>query len=173
MLWTYGGYSGGQAELIRVPYADFTPFVVPSDCELVDEQILFLSDIVPTAYWGIQQAGVQKGDTVIVLGCGPVGLLTQKFAWMKGAKRVIGVDYIKYRLDHARQANHVEVFDFTTRENYGSYLKEITHGGADVVIDCAGMDGKITFVETVETALKLQGGTMGPSPSGSSYATVV
>lgn len=155
---SFGGYPGGQAELLRVPYGNFTPFRVPEESELEDEQILFLSDIVPTAYWGMDNAGVKEGDTVIVLGCGPVGLLAQKFAWMKGAKRVIAVDYIGYRLNHARRVNQVEVYDFTTKENMGEYLREITQGGADVVVDCVGMDGKKSVVEQVETALKLQGG---------------
>ncbi|HEU5138830.1 MAG TPA: zinc-dependent alcohol dehydrogenase [Bacillales bacterium] len=158
---TFGGYPGGQAELLRVPYGNFTPFVVPEDCELEDEKLLFLSDIVPTAYWGVDNAGVKSGDTVIILGCGPVGLLAQKFAWMKGAERVIAVDYVGYRLDHAKKTNNVETYDFSKFENVGDHLKEITHGGADVVIDCVGLDGKKTPVELVESALKLQGGAMG------------
>ncbi|MGZ4031927.1 MAG: zinc-dependent alcohol dehydrogenase [Tumebacillaceae bacterium] len=159
---TFGGYSGGQAELLRVPFANFTPFKVPEDCEMDDERILFLSDIVPTAYWGVDNAGVKPGDTVIILGCGPVGLLAQKFVLLKGAKRVIAVDYVGYRLEHARVTNKVETFDFTTVDDPGLHLKEITNGGADVVIDCVGMDGKKSVVELVETALKLQGGTLGP-----------
>lgn len=158
---TFGGYPGGQAEYLRVPFANFTPFAVPEDCEFEDEKILFLSDIIPTAYWGVDNAGVKEGDTVIVLGCGPVGLLTQKFAWLKGAKRVIAVDYIQYRLDHAKKTNHVEVVDFTKYKNTGEYLHELTKGGADVVIDCVGLDGKKTALEMVESALKLQGGAMG------------
>lgn len=158
---TFGGYAGGQAELLRVPFANFTPFLVPEDCELEDEKLLFLSDILPTAYWGVDHSGVKKGDTVIILGCGPVGLLTQKIAWLKGAERVIAVDYIPYRLEHAKRANQVEVVNFEEVEDIGSYLKEMTHGGADVVIDCVGMDGKMTLFEKVETVLKLQGGAMG------------
>ncbi|MFC7064049.1 zinc-dependent alcohol dehydrogenase [Halobacillus seohaensis] len=157
---TFGGYPGGQAELLRVPYGNFTPFVVPEDCELEDEKILFLSDIIPTAYWGIEQAEVKDGDTVIILGCGPVGLLAQKFAWMKGAKRVIAVDYIQYRLEHAKRVNNVEVFDFTKFDDLGTHLKEITGGGADSVVDCVGMDGKKNIVEEIESAVKLQGGTL-------------
>lgn len=110
---TFGGYPGGQAELLRVPYGNFTPFKVPEDSELEDEKLLFLSDILPTAYWGVDNAGVKPGDTVVVLGAGPVGLLTQKFAWLKGAKRVIAIDYIQYRLEHAKRVNNVEVYDFT------------------------------------------------------------
>jgi S-(hydroxymethyl)glutathione dehydrogenase / alcohol dehydrogenase len=158
---TFGGYAGGQAELLRVPYGNFTPFKVPVDCELEDERLLFLSDIVPTAFWGVDRSGVKPGDTVVVLGCGPVGLLTQKFCWMKGAKRVIAVDYIGYRLEHAKRTNQVETFNFEEYEHVGSHIKEITGGGADVVIDCVGMDGKKTMLEMVGSALKLHGGAMG------------
>jgi S-(hydroxymethyl)glutathione dehydrogenase/alcohol dehydrogenase len=90
----------------------------------------------------VDTAGVNPGDIVIVLGCGPVGLLTQKFAWLKGDKCVIAVDYIQYRMEHAKKVNQVEVVDFTTEDHIRNHLKEITHGGADVVIDCVGMDGK-------------------------------
>ncbi|MBM7865983.1 alcohol dehydrogenase catalytic domain-containing protein [Heliobacterium gestii] len=158
---TFGGYAGGQAEMLRVPYGNFTPFVVPPGCEMEDEKILFLSDILPTAWWSVENAGVKKDDTVVVLGCGPVGLLAQKFCWLQGAKRVIAVDYIGYRLDHAKKTNHVETFDFTKAEHPGEHLKEMTNGGADVVIDCVGMDGKMSAWEMVETALKLQGGALG------------
>ncbi|MCI3919535.1 glutathione-dependent formaldehyde dehydrogenase [Paenibacillus sp. TRM 82003] len=159
---TFGGYAGGQAEMLRVPYGNFVPFKVPEDAEMEDEKLLFLSDIVPTAYWGVDTAGVKPGDTVIVLGCGPVGLLAQKFAWLKGAKRVIAVDYVGYRLEHAKRTNNVEIVNFEDEKNIGNHLKEMTHGGADVVIDCVGMDGKKTVVEMIETALMLQGGTLGP-----------
>jgi S-(hydroxymethyl)glutathione dehydrogenase/alcohol dehydrogenase len=154
---TYGGYDGGQAEFLRVPYANVGPFHVPED--LTDEQVLFLTDILPTSYWGVDIGGVKPGDTVVVLGCGPVGLLAQKWAAFKGAKRIIAVDYINYRLEHAKKYNGVEVLNFQDYDNTGEYIKEITHGGADVVIDCVGMDGKMTVVEMVETALKLQGGS--------------
>jgi S-(hydroxymethyl)glutathione dehydrogenase / alcohol dehydrogenase len=104
---------------------------------------------------------VKTGDTVIVLGCGPVGLLAQKFSWLKGAKRVIAVDYVGYRLKHAKRTNSVEIVNFEDHENCGEYLKEITKGGADVVIDCVGMSGKMTPLEFLASGLKLQGGAMG------------
>lgn len=156
----YGNYPGGQAELLRVPYGNFMPFVIPESCELEDEALLFMSDILPTAYWSVENSGVKQGDTVVVLGCGPVGLLTQKFAWMKGAKRVIAVDNLPYRLNHAKKMNSVEAINFDDHEDTGSFIKEITSGGADVVIDCVGMDGKKTALEAVEQKLKLQGGTL-------------
>ncbi|TCJ03441.1 zinc-dependent alcohol dehydrogenase [Cytobacillus praedii] len=158
----YGNYPGGQAEYLRVPFGNFTPFVIPESCELEDASLLFLSDVLPTAYWSVIHAGVKKGDTVIILGSGPVGLMAQKFAWMQGAKRVIAVDYLDYRINHAKRTNHVEVYEFTKYPDMGEHLKEITHGGADVVIDCVGMDGKKSPIEFLEQKLKLQGGTLGP-----------
>ncbi|ASB87123.1 glutathione-dependent formaldehyde dehydrogenase [Bacillus sonorensis] len=158
----FGNHPGGQAEYLKVPFGNFTPFVIPESCELEDESLLFLSDVLPTAYWSVLHAGVKKGDTVIVLGCGPVGLMAQKFAWMEGAKRVIAVDYLDYRLKQAKALNKVEVFDFTEYPDMGEHLKEITKGGADVVIDCVGMDGKKSPLEFLEQKLKLQGGTLGP-----------
>lgn len=158
----FGDHPGGQAEYLKVPFGNFTPFVIPESCELEDESLLFLSDVLPTAYWSVDYSGVKKGDTVIVLGCGPVGLMTQKYAWMKGAKRVIAIDYLDYRLNHAKKMNNVEVFDFTKFPDMGEHLKEITQGGADVVIDCVGMDGKKSPLEFIEQKLKLQGGTLGP-----------
>jgi len=158
---TAGGYAGAQAEYLRVPYANFTPFRIPDDCEVEDEKLVLIADAMSTAYWSVDNAGVKEGDTVIVLGCGPVGLLTQKFAWLKGAKRVIAVDYIGYRLEHAKRHNNVEVVNFEQEENIGNHLKEMTKGGADVVIDCVGMDGKMTPLEMIETGLKLQGGALG------------
>ncbi|MEK4869224.1 zinc-dependent alcohol dehydrogenase [Niallia sp. FSL W8-1348] len=156
----YGDYQGGQAELLRVPYGNFVPFVIPESCELEDEALLFMSDVLPTAYWSVENSGVKDGDTVVVLGCGPVGLMTQKFAWMKGAKRVIAVDNIPYRLNHAQKMNQVEIVNFDNHEDTGNYLKELTSGGADVVIDCVGMDGKKSAMEAIGQKLKLQGGTL-------------
>lgn len=158
---TFGGYPGGQAEYMRVPYGNFTPFKIPEDCELEDEKLVLMSDAMATAYWSVENAGVKKGNTVIILGCGPVGLLAQKFAWLHGAERVIAVDYIDYRLKHAEKYNKVETVNFEQHQNTGEYLKEITHGGADIVIDCVGMDGKMTPMEYLGTGAKLQSGSLG------------
>ncbi|MFJ7729247.1 zinc-dependent alcohol dehydrogenase [Neobacillus sp. NPDC097160] len=162
----YGNYLGGQAELLRVPYANFIPFVVPESCELEDEALLFMSDVLPTAYWSVDNSGVKNGDTVVVLGCGPVGLMAQKFAWMKGAKRVIAIDQLPYRLNHAKKMNNVEIFDLTKQKDIGLYIKEITQGGADVIIDAVGMDGKKTPIEAIEQKMKLIGGTISPIKIG-------
>ena len=105
---------------------------------------MLLADAASTAFWSVDNAGVKAGDTVVILGCGPVGLLAQKFAWLKGAKRVLAVDNLEYRLQHANKTNNVV----------------ITKGGADVVIDAVGMDGKMTPMEYLATGLKLHGGTL-------------
>lgn len=157
-----GGYPGGQAEYLRVPYADFTSFKVPESSELSDEQVLLLSDVIPTAYWSVENGGVKEGDTVIILGSGPVGLMAQKFAWLKGAKRVISVDQMDYRLDHAAQTNNVETFNFKEHEKIGELLHEETKGGADVVIDCVGMDGTVPPKTEFGSEMDNQFGTISP-----------
>ncbi|RRJ62767.1 glutathione-dependent formaldehyde dehydrogenase [Paenibacillus oralis] len=155
-----GGYPGGQAEYLRVPFANFTHFKIPESSEEPDEKLCLIADAMPTAFWSVDNAGVKDGDTVIILGCGPIGLLAQKFAWLKGAARVIAVDYVDYRLQHAKRTNNVEIVNFEQQENVGSYLKELTKGGADVVIDAVGMDGKMSDLEYLASGMKLQGGTM-------------
>jgi S-(hydroxymethyl)glutathione dehydrogenase / alcohol dehydrogenase len=157
---TTGGYPGGQAEYLRVPYANFTHFKIPEDCEVEDEKLALIADAMSTAFWTVDNAGVKPGDTVIVLGCGPVGLLSQKFCWLKGAKRVIAVDYVDYRLQHAKKNNNVEIVNFESEPNIGNHLKEITHGGADVVIDAVGMDAKMSNLEYLASGMKLQGGSI-------------
>lgn len=158
---TNGGYPGGQAQYMRVPYANFTPFKVPEGSEVEDEKLSVIADAMSTAYWSVEHAGVKPGDQVVVLGCGPVGLFAQKFAWLKGAERVIAVDYVDYRLQRAKERNRVETVNFEAEKNIGNHLKEITRGGADVVIDAVGMDGKMTPLEFLASGLKLHGGAMG------------
>ncbi len=158
---TTGGFAGGQAEYMRVPFGNFTPFKIPENSEVEDEKLVLLADAAGTAYWSVDHSGMKPDDTVVILGCGPVGLLAQKFAWLEGAKRVIAVDYVGYRLEHAKRTNKVETVNFESQENAGEYLKEITKGGADVVIDCTGMSGKMTPMEFLATGMKLHGGAMG------------
>ncbi|MDW3802993.1 alcohol dehydrogenase catalytic domain-containing protein [Staphylococcus saprophyticus] len=157
----HGNHWGGQAEYLRVPYADFSSFVVP-DNDMKDEQVLFLSDVAPTAYWSVENSGVKPGDTLVVLGCGPIGLMVQKFAKLKGVKRVIGVDNVDHRLQHAKQYNQVEVYNFDKEKEIGKLLRETTHGGADVVIDCVGMDGQVKTSERNLNSNSEQRGTISP-----------
>ncbi|OLS39795.1 glutathione-dependent formaldehyde dehydrogenase [Alkalihalophilus pseudofirmus] len=156
----FGNYPGGQAEYLRVPYADFTSFKVPEDSELDDESVLFLSDVIPTAWWSVEP--VKEGDTVIILGSGPIGLMAQKLAWLKGAKRVIAVDQVDHRLAHAKRTNQVETFNFRENPEIGDLLNEETNGGADIVIDCVGMDGTVPPGETFGSEGDNQFGTISP-----------
>lgn len=156
-----GNHWGGQAEYLRVPFADTTSFIVP-DNDLADEKVLFLSDILPTAYWSVQNAGVKQGDTVIVLGSGPVGLFAQKFATIAGASRVIAVDPVQHRIDKAGRYNNVETFLLEDVQNAGTDLYELTKGGADVIIDCVGMDGLEPVKEKAKNLVSLQSGTISP-----------
>ena len=97
---TTGGYDGGQAEYVRVPFADVGPMKIPDDMH--EEDVLFLSDILPTGYQAAEMGDIKPGETVVVFGCGPVGLFAQKSAWLLGAGRVIAVDHLDYRLEFAR-----------------------------------------------------------------------
>ncbi|MGI9087035.1 MAG: zinc-dependent alcohol dehydrogenase [Chthoniobacterales bacterium] len=134
----YGGYRGGQAEYVRVPYANFGPRKVPEGFR--DEEVLFLTDIFPTGYSGIDWAGVKGGETVAVFGCGPVGLMAQKVAWLRGAKRVIGVDIQNYRLDTARRTAKSETINADDTDVVEA-IREMTDGrGADVCVDAVGME---------------------------------
>jgi len=134
----YGGYQGGQAEYVRVPYANFGPRKVPEGFS--DEEVLFLTDIFPTGYSGIDWAGVKGGETVAVFGCGPVGLMAQKSAWLRGAKRVIGVDIQDYRLETARRTANSETINAETTDPVEA-IRDMTDGrGADVCVDAVGME---------------------------------
>lgn len=156
-----GGYPGGQAEYLRVPFANFTHFKIPENSEIPDEKLCLIADVMPTAFWSVDNAGVKPGDTVVVIGCGPIGLIAQKAAWLKGAKRIIAVDYLDYRLQHAKKTNNVEVANSDLIQNVGEHIKEMTKGGADVVIDCSGMSGKMTPLESLAAGLKLHAGALG------------
>ncbi len=161
-----GNYPGGQAEYLRVPFADFTSFVVP-ESNLPDEKVLFLSDILPTAYWSVEHSGMKVGDTVIVLGSGPVGLFVQQFAKMKGAARVIAVDNVDHRLQHAKKMNGVETVNFSNVSEVGDQLYEMTKGGAEIVIDCVGMDGVKPLKEKAKDFVSLQSGSYSPIQTAS------
>lgn len=153
----YGGYAGGQAEYVRVPYADVGPRVVPE--QFSDDEVLFLTDIFPTGYTAIDRAGVKGGETVAVFGCGPVGLMAMKSAWLKGAERVIGVDVEEYRLDMAREAANAETL--LAQDDAIDKIREMTGGrGADVVVDAVGMEADKNLLDRARTVVNLQKGTL-------------
>jgi threonine dehydrogenase-like Zn-dependent dehydrogenase len=133
-----GGFAGGQAELVRVPFADVGPYQVPAG--LNDEQVLFLSDIFPTGYMAAENAEIEPGDTVAVWGCGPVGQFSIRSAWMRGAGRVIAIDRVPERLQLAADFGKAETIDFSKEKVY-ERLQEMTHGrGPDRCIDAVGAE---------------------------------
>ena len=134
----YGGVDGGQAEYVRVAYADHNARIVPE--HLTDDQVLFLTDIFPTGWAATDWAEIKGGETVVVFGCGPVGIMAMKSAWIRGAHRVIGVDIIPYRLEKARTAAQAETIDASITDAV-AVIRELTGGyGADVCIDAVGME---------------------------------
>ncbi|HEY8570905.1 zinc-dependent alcohol dehydrogenase [Phenylobacterium sp.] len=159
---TAGGYDGGQAEYVRVPYADFGPTKIP-DWMDPDDAVL-LTDVVPTGYQAAEMGGIQKGDTVVVFGAGPVGLLAARCAWLFGAGRVIVIDHVEYRLDFARTYCPAEVYDFREIGDPVVFLKKATGGlGADVCIDAVGGDASGNGWHTVfGKKLKLEAGNAVP-----------
>jgi threonine dehydrogenase-like Zn-dependent dehydrogenase len=133
-----GGYAGGQAEYARVPFADVGPIKVPES--LSDEQVLFLSDILPTGYMAAENCAIQAGDTVAVWGCGPVGQFAIASAFLLGAERVIAIDRFHERLRLAATALNAQTIDYT-EENVLEALRETTGGrGPDACIDAVGME---------------------------------
>ena len=133
-----GGFPGGQAEYLRVPYADVGPIKVPEG--LTDEQVLFLSDIFPTGYMAAENCSIQPGETVAVWGCGPVGQFAIQSAWMLKAGRVIAIDRVPERLAMAEKHGKAETINFDERDVYET-LMEMTKGrGPDSCIDAVGAE---------------------------------
>jgi threonine dehydrogenase-like Zn-dependent dehydrogenase len=154
----YGGYAGGQAQYVRVPFADANPLIVPSD--LPDEKLLFLTDIFPTGYMAAENCDIKPGDTIAVWGAGPVGLFAIASAWMLGAGRVIAIDRFKDRLRLAQTIRSTEILDYSDEDVFDQ-LKDLTGGrGPDACIDAVGMEAHGTFVDAmldrVKQAMKLQ-----------------
>jgi threonine dehydrogenase-like Zn-dependent dehydrogenase len=154
-----GGYAGGQAEYVRVPFADVGPIKVPDD--LTDEQVLFLSDIFPTAYMGAEMCGIKPGQTVAVWGAGPVGLLAAASARLFGAGRVIVIDRFPYRLKlAAEKAGASDIINYE-KEDLTETLAELTGGrGPDSCIDAVGLEahghGPVYLYDRTKQALMLE-----------------
>lgn len=149
-----GGFSGGQAEYLRVPFADVGPIKVPD--HLTDEQVLFLSDIFPTGYMAADFCNIQPGDTIAIWGCGPVGQMAIRSAFLLGAERVIAIDTVPERLQLARDGGAVTL-DFMDDDIYDRIM-ELTRGrGADACIDAVGteadaMSGVDAMIDRVKVA---------------------
>ncbi|MFL6026896.1 MAG: zinc-dependent alcohol dehydrogenase [Friedmanniella sp.] len=156
---TTGGYDGGQAEYVRVPFADVGPAVIPD--WLTDEDAVLCTDALATGYFGAQLADIVEGDVVAVFGAGPVGLYAAASAWLMGAGRVIVIDHLDYRLEKARSFAHAETRNFAEFDDIVVELKRTTEGlGTDRVIDAVGAEADGSFRQHVAgTKLKLQGGS--------------
>ena len=148
-----GGYPGGQAEYLRVPFADVGPLKIPGD--IPDEKVIFLSDIFPTGYMAAENCNIERGDTVAVWGCGPVGQFAIKSAYLLGAERVIAIDRVPERLQMAQKHGNAEIVDFS-EEYVFDKLKEMTGGrGPDSCIDAVGMEAHSTgSVDAMYDAVK-------------------
>lgn len=156
---TAGGYDGGQAEYVRVPYADVGPVVIPQWMD-PDDAVL-LTDVVPTGYQAAEMGGIQPGDTVVVFGAGPIGIMAAKCSWLFGAGRVIIIDHIEYRLEFAERYAQCEAFNFNSIGDPVVFLKTITDSlGADVCIDAVGCEAAGNAINTLTgRKLLLQGGS--------------
>lgn len=152
----YGGVPGGQAEYVRVPKANAGPFVVPDILD--DERVLFLTDILPTGYQAVINAGVGPGSSVAIYGAGPVGLMAAACARMLGAERIFMVDHHAYRLHFAEQTYGAIAVNFDIDDDPAATIISQTpgHRGVDAVIDAVGFEAKGSTTETVLTALKVE-----------------
>ena len=154
----YGGYAGGQAEYVRVPFADVGPLKVPEGVD--DELVLFLTDIFPTGYMAAENCNIQSGDVVAVWGCGPVGQFAIRGAFMLGAERVIAIDRFPERLHLAERASKAETINYEDLDPVAE-LKERTGGrGPDACIDAVGMEahgtGVAAFYDRAKQAVHLE-----------------
>ena len=154
----YGGISGGQAEYVRVPYADYGPRIVPEG--LTDEQVLFLTDIFPTGWAAADWGRIKGGETVAIFGAGPVGIMAAKSAWIMGAGRVVNIDIKPYRLDMAKKAANSETILWESEDQVVEIIRGMTEGrGADVCIDAVGMEADRNLLEKAKAVINLEKGT--------------
>ncbi|WP_407316053.1 zinc-dependent alcohol dehydrogenase [Pseudomonas sp. nanlin1] len=153
----YGGIPGGQAEYVRVPKGNTGPFKVPGT--LADEKVLFLSDILPTAFQAVKNTEIGEGSSIAIYGAGPVGLLCAAVAKMLGATRIFMVDHHPYRLAYAQQTYGVIPINFDEDDDPADTIIRQTPGmrGVDGVVDAVGFEAKGSTTETVLTALKIEG----------------
>jgi threonine dehydrogenase-like Zn-dependent dehydrogenase len=154
----YGGYAGGQAQYVRVPFADVNPLKIPDG--IPDEKVLFLTDIFPTGYMAAENCDIKRGDVVAVWGAGPVGLFAIRSAWLLGAERVIAIDRFEERLRMAQSDGKTEILNYEQDDVYDQ-LRDITGGrGPDKCIDAVGMEAHGVYVDAimdrVKQAMKLQ-----------------
>ncbi|UTY56186.1 zinc-dependent alcohol dehydrogenase [Massilia sp. erpn] len=151
----YGGVPGGQAEYVRVPKANVGPIKIPD--ALADEQVLFLSDILPTGYQAVLNAEVGQGSSLAIFGAGPVGQMAAACARMLGVERIFMVDHHAYRLEFARGQYGVIPINFDDVDPAEVIIESTSGRGVDAVIDAVGFEAKGSALETAMTAMKLEG----------------
>lgn len=151
----YGGVPGGQAEYVRVPKANVGPIKVPDT--LADEQVLFLSDILPTGFQAVVNADVGPGSSIAIFGAGPVGLMAAACARMLGVEKIFMVDHHSYRLEFARQTYDILPINFDEADPAEVIIENTAFRGVDAVIDAVGFEAKGSVLETVMTDLKVEG----------------
>jgi alcohol dehydrogenase len=156
---TAGGYDGGQAEYVRVPFADVGPSKIPD--WMHQEDAVLLTDACPTGYFAAELGEIKEGDVVVVFGAGPVGLFAARSSWLMGAGRVIVVDHLDYRLELAQSFAQAETINFTQYNDIVMHLKKLTEFlGADVCIDAVGCEADGSFFQVLTSSkFKLQGGS--------------
>jgi threonine dehydrogenase-like Zn-dependent dehydrogenase len=155
----YGGYDGGQAEFVRIPYSDIGPRLVPEG--LSDEQVLFCSDIFPTGWTAVEWCQLKGGETVAIFGAGPVGIMAAKSAWLQGAARVLIIDPYQYRLNKAAEASKAEGILWTEQKEVVKKLRDLTNGrGPDACIDAVGYEPERNLLDRVKAVVSLEKGSM-------------
>jgi threonine dehydrogenase-like Zn-dependent dehydrogenase len=156
---TAGGFNGGQAEYVRVPYSNVGPTVIPDWMDL-DDAVL-LTDVVPTGYQAAEMGGIKVGDTVVIFGAGPIGIMAAKCSWLFGAGRVIVIDQLDYRLEFVKKYAQCEAYNFNEIGDPVMFIKKQTDWfGADVCIDAVGCEASgSTFQDITGKMLMIQGGT--------------
>ena len=155
----YGGYEGGQAQYVRVPYAGYGPRKVPDN--LSDEQVLFLTDIFPTGYTGIDWGEVKGGESVAIFGAGPVGIMAAKSAWLRGASKVIMIDTLRYRLEKAQATAGCEIIPWEDgAKDVVSQVRALTDGrGADVCVEAVGFEPDRNLLDRARAVVNLEKGS--------------
>ena len=155
---TAGGYDGGQAEYVRVPFADVGPTLIPPGMHI--EDAVLLTDVVPTGYQAAEMGNIKENDTVVIFGAGPIGIMAARCSWLMGAGRVIVVDHVDYRLDFVATYGPAETVNFRDVRDMAVHIKKMTDWlGADVCIDAVGCEADGNFLQSLTgVRMKLQAG---------------
>jgi threonine dehydrogenase-like Zn-dependent dehydrogenase len=149
-----GGFPGGQSEYVRVPKGNVNLLPIPDD--VTDEQAIYLSDILPTSYHAVVDTGVHEGDTVAIWGLGPVGMYAARWAQIKGAKRIIGIDRVPERLAMAQNKLGIDIIDFSKVKDVSTEVVKLVPGGVDVCIDAGTFHEPKTLTHKIQKTLMLE-----------------